>query len=156
MEDYYYSNDEKNEGSNEGDYYYTKPYSRAQFIKANPHIDERIRSMRLCGVFIVVCILIDVIRIYRTNNEYDIESFFKLACIIFVGLLIIETVIQIWAIPICCIVQILLSSFLLYKSFKIGMFIIPPGNVLLVAFAIHIEQTLYLDEKWNNYKRNNS
>ena len=155
MGDYYYSNDEINEASNEGDYYNAKPYTRMQFVRISPHIDEKVKSMRMCGGFIVVCMLIDIIRIYRTNIEYDIKSYLHLAYLIFVGLLFFETIIQIWAVPICCIVQLVLSSLLLYKSFMVGAFLIPPGNVILVAFAIHIEQTLYIEEKWQNYKRIN-
>ena len=126
MEDYYYSNDKTTEATTEGDYYKAKPYTRAQFIKVSPHIDEKVKSMRWCGGFIVVCMIIDLIRIYRTNTEYDIESYFKLVGLLFVGLLILEVVVQIWAIPICSIVQLLLSSLLLYNSFKVGTFLFPP------------------------------
>ena len=155
MEDYYYSNDEKTETSTEGDYYNAKPYTRAQFIKVSPHIDDKVKSMRWCGGFIVLCMIIDIFRIYRKNTEYDIESYFKLIGLLFVGLIILEVAVQIWAIPICSMIQLLLSSLILYNSFKVGGFLFPPGNAIIVACAIHIEQTSYLERKWQNYKKIN-
>lgn len=155
MEDYYYSNDKINEITTKGDYYNSKPYSRAQFIKVSPHIYEKVKSMRWCGGFIILCMFIDVFRIYRINNEYDIESYFILVGLLFVGLIILEVAVQIWALPICSMIQLLLSSLILYNSFKVGTFLIPPGNAIIVACAIHIEQTLYLERKWQNYKKIN-
>ena len=173
-EDYYYSNATTNEiklstdvvkeadiyysdnRPKENGYYDSKTYSRAEFIKLSPHVDEKVKSLRFCGGCMVVCVIIDLIRIYRVDIEIDIESYIKMAAIIMGIMLTLEAVTQIWAFPACNIAQLILSFIFIYKSYFTFAFLCPPGILLLVASAYHVEQSYYLESRWKHYMRTSS
>ena len=152
-EDYYYSTDSEKEMDAvvmSSDYYSPAPYTRYQYFKSVDMKGKR-RSFRAVGIAVIVILIIDFLRIYVVNWEYDIESFLKLYMFLGGAALIGEVINQRLVNPIICFVCCFCCIVIAYCSTRTFLFLIIPGLVNMILEIIHFEQCKEIERKWKLY-----
>ncbi len=138
-----------------GTYYDNKPFSRDQFLKSPDYKDKRF-FIRMAGGFILAVLIIDSIRLYIANIDFDIESAIWFIGVMFFVIATCEILIQMFMSRICAIVEVVCASLVVYRAMMLYLFFPPIGLVMLVVSAIHIEQAIVFEQKWKHYQRINS
>ena len=67
-----------------------------------------------------------------------------------------EVLIQLFAFRWCAITEVVLSLFMIMKGFSLILSILPIGTILMVACALHIDQTAKFEKKYKHYLAINS
>ena len=79
-EDYYYDTEpaqETDPAVNASNYYNPAPFTRYQYFKS-VNMQSNRRNFRAMGIAILVLAVIDFLRVWNVNTEYDIETYLKL------------------------------------------------------------------------------
>lgn len=154
-EDYYYLTNDENSNKSKNDYYDAKPFTRAQFVQKGDKVREHVRYFRLGAWCVGIFILIDIYRMYRINVEIDIESYIWLAGTLLFSILVLEVLVQVWGSMLCSVAGMLVSMYLMGKSFTSLLFLVPPGLFLMIVFAVQVGQTGIIEKYWKLYKKIN-
>ena len=153
-EDYYYDNDTINSTAQveaSSDYYSAKPFTRTEYWKSADMAKQR-KSFLYLGIALLAILVLDFLRIWYVNGEYDIESYVKMYIVLAVCIVIGELVNQKLVNAIICFLELFCGIIITYGGFKTFMFLIIPGMVNMVLLAVHFEQCLTYERKWRLYK----
>ena len=156
-EDYYYDTEpaqETDPAVNAANYYNPAPYTRYQYFKSM-NMDKIRRNFRGVGIAILVLTVIDFLRIWNVNTEYDIESYLKLYMLLGGSVLILEIVNQRLINPILTFLGAFFFFFIAYGATKTFLFLFIPGFVNMILFIVHFEQVKTFERKYRLYREVN-
>ena len=156
-EDYYYDTEpaqETDPAVNAANYYNPAPYTRYQYFKSM-NMDKIRRNFRGVGIAILVLTVIDFLRIWNVNTEYDIESYLKLYMLLGGSVLILEIVNQRLINPILTFLGAFCCIIIAYGATKTFLFLFIPGFVNMILFIVHFEQVKTFERKYRLYREVN-
>lgn len=136
-------------------YYSNSPYTRSQYLKSPDYKDKRM-FIRLTGFCLALFMVIDFIRLYIWNIDFELDNelWLTIACFVFVGAC--EVIVQAYMYRSVAVVEIILV--VLFASYinKQMLFFPPLGLIMLICSAYHVEQSIVFDQKWKHYQKINS
>ena len=152
-EDYYYDVDPSKDmdpAVTATDYYNPAPYTRTQFVNSVDMKKYR-NKFRAVGIAVIVFAIIDFLRIYVMNWEYELDGLLKLYVILGGATLIGEVINQKLVNPIICFVCAFCCAAVAFCTSKSFLFLFIPGLVNMILEIVHFEQCRDIERKWKLY-----